>query len=82
MYSYVGFFVIIWASWFHTTLYDVRFAHDSIYERLCKVVQMVSFVGFALVGTAFDPGSTKANIGVRLSSCRVGVSTAWCALPC
>lgn len=42
-------------------LYDVRFENDSIYSRACKVVGMVAFVSFALVGSAFAPGTSKGN---------------------
>lgn len=64
--AYVGFFAILWATWFQITLHDVRFARDSVYERLCKVVQFIVFVGLALAGSKFDPsGSAKANMNFR-----------------
>ncbi|KAE9983220.1 hypothetical protein BLS_009029 [Venturia inaequalis] len=59
--AYVGFFAIIWSTWFQITLHDVRFSRDSVYERICKVVQMTVFVGFALVGSKFQPTSKKAT---------------------
>jgi hypothetical protein len=57
--AYVGFFAIIWSSWFQITLHDVRFSRDSVYERICKVIQMITFVAFALVGSKFHPTSKK-----------------------
>jgi len=51
----VGFFLIIWSTWFQITLHDVRFAQDSVYERTCKVIQFMVFVAFALVGANFSP---------------------------
>lgn len=54
--AYVGFFGILWSSWFQVTLHDVRFARDSLYERLCKTIQFIVFVGLALVGSSFNPG--------------------------
>lgn len=59
--GYIGFFGILWATWFQITLHDVRFARDSIYERVCKFVQFVAFVGLALVGSQFNPASGKGN---------------------
>jgi len=59
--GYVGFFGILWCSWFQITLHDVRFARDSLYERVCKTVQFITFVGLALVGTQFNPASHKAR---------------------
>ncbi|KAK4235556.1 bacterial low temperature requirement A protein-domain-containing protein [Achaetomium macrosporum] len=61
LFAYVGFFAIIWVTWFHTVLYDVRFENDSIYSRACKTVIMIAFVGFALVGSAFAPGTEKGD---------------------
>ncbi|KAF2116937.1 bacterial low temperature requirement A protein-domain-containing protein [Lophiotrema nucula] len=59
--AYAGFFGILWSCWFQVTLHDVRFARDSIYERVCKTIQFVVFVGLALVGSGFNPGGQKAN---------------------
>jgi hypothetical protein len=53
--AFIGFFLIIWSTWFQITLHDVRFAQDSIYERVCKVSQFVVFVAFGLVGADFAP---------------------------
>ncbi len=43
------------------TLHDVRFAVDSVYERACKIIRFVIFVGFALVGSSFNPGGKEHN---------------------
>ncbi|KAK4209741.1 bacterial low temperature requirement A protein-domain-containing protein [Rhypophila decipiens] len=61
LFAYVGFFAIIWLTWFHVTLHDVRFAHDTVFERVAKVLQMICFVGFALVGSEFAPGTEKGD---------------------
>jgi low temperature requirement protein LtrA len=61
LFAYIGFFAIIWVTWFHTVLYDVRFENDSIYSRVCKTIIMMAFVGFALVGSAFAPGTEKGD---------------------
>ena len=55
--GYIGFFGILWSCWFQITLHDVRFARDSLYERTCKVIQFIVFVGLALVGSQFNPAS-------------------------
>jgi low temperature requirement protein LtrA len=39
--SYAVYFGVIWASWLQVCLYDVRFGFDSIWERVCKAIQMV-----------------------------------------
>jgi low temperature requirement protein LtrA len=61
LFAYIGFFAIIWATWFHTVLHDVRFENDSIYSRACKTTIMIAFVGFALVGSAFAPGTDRGD---------------------
>jgi low temperature requirement protein LtrA len=41
------------------TIWDVRYTADSVFERCCRAVQLGTMVGFAELGTAFDP---KAQI--------------------
>ena len=36
--NYVGFFTILWFTWLETSLFDVRFATDSIFNRVCKAI--------------------------------------------
>ncbi|ORY02000.1 bacterial low temperature requirement A protein-domain-containing protein, partial [Clohesyomyces aquaticus] len=62
LFAYIGFFSVIWSSWFQITLHDVRFARDSIYERVCKMAQFVMFVGFALVGSSFHPYDQSLDV--------------------
>ncbi|MCJ1417247.1 hypothetical protein MMC32_003589 [Xylographa parallela] len=65
--SYLGFFVILWATWFQVAKYDVRFGNDSAFERVCKALQFGVMVGFAVTGPNFNvtyeidtPGATRA----------------------
>lgn len=46
---------LLWTTWLLTTLYDVRYTSDSVLERCCKAVHLGVMVGFAEIGTAFDP---------------------------
>ncbi|KAI9774455.1 MAG: hypothetical protein M1835_006039 [Candelina submexicana] len=59
--SYIGFFAIIWGTWLQVALFDVRFALDSIFERVCKVIQLATMVGFASVGSQFAPEVIDQN---------------------
>ena len=54
--SYVGFFTIIWFTWFQNTLFDVRFSNDSAFERLCKLFQFGVMTGLAMSGPGFNIG--------------------------
>ncbi|KZZ91906.1 Low temperature requirement A [Ascosphaera apis ARSEF 7405] len=54
LFSYIGFFSIIWFTWLQITLHDVRFARDSILERTFKALQLATMVGFASTGPSFS----------------------------
>lgn len=59
--SYAVYFGIIWATWLHCCLYDVRFGCDSMFERFTKAVQMCTFIGFASATGCLEmnPGQDK-----------------------
>ncbi|KAF1991551.1 hypothetical protein K402DRAFT_459537 [Aulographum hederae CBS 113979] len=81
--AYCGFFVIIWATWFQITIHDTRFALDTVYERLCKVLQFIHFVLFALVGANFKPASDPGHEGfgnLRILSVTLCVSRIFLAI--
>ena len=66
--SYVGFFTLIWFTWFQNTMFDVRFSNDSAFERLCKAMQFGVMTGFAITGpgfqTGFEPDSDDAVLAM------------------
>ena len=66
--SYVGFFTMIWFTWFQNTLFDVRFSNDSAFERVCKVLQFGVMTGLAMSGpgfvTVFEPDTDDAVLAV------------------
>lgn len=51
--SYIGFFCILWFTWAQVTLYDVRFATDSIIERVAHACHFGVMVGLAIIGPEF-----------------------------
>ncbi|KAF2491319.1 hypothetical protein BU16DRAFT_425787, partial [Lophium mytilinum] len=54
--AYIGFFCLLWFTWYQTSLYDVRFAADSVFERCCKALHFGVMVGFAVIGPDWKPG--------------------------
>lgn len=54
--AYVGFFSLLWLTWYQVTLYDVRFSADSIFERCAKAIHFGVMVGFAVIGPQWKPG--------------------------
>jgi low temperature requirement protein LtrA len=67
--SYAVYFGVIWASWLHVCLYDVRFGFDSMFERFTKAVQMCMFIGFASATGCLDmnPPTNKKKTSSDLS---------------
>ena len=65
--SYIGFFCILWFTWCQVTLYDVRFATDSVFERICHACHFGVMVGLAVVGPQFDPSDTFFSTLQQLS---------------
>ncbi|KAF2121284.1 bacterial low temperature requirement A protein-domain-containing protein [Lophiotrema nucula] len=79
--SYVAFFLIIWATWFHVACFDARFASDHVWERICKVVHFTNFAGFALVGYKFVLFTdTTPRWVYRLLCCILLISRFWLGL--
>ncbi|RFU25789.1 hypothetical protein B7463_g10553, partial [Scytalidium lignicola] len=65
--SYIGFFCILWFTWCQVTLYDVRFATDSVIERVAHACHFGVMIGLATVGPQFDPNSRNWNSFQQLS---------------
>ncbi|KAI1097610.1 hypothetical protein F4804DRAFT_159422 [Jackrogersella minutella] len=60
--SFIGYIVLLWTTWGLTTLYDVRFTADSIWERICKAIHLGVMIGFAEIGTNFDPDDQIVSV--------------------
>lgn len=60
--TYIGFLGVIWFTWLQVTLFDIRFARDSIVERSCKAVQLGVMVGFASAGSRFTVTVQDENV--------------------
>ena len=58
--AYIGFFALLWLTWYSNSLYDVRFTADCIFERCAKALHFGVMVGFAVVGPAWEPGKASS----------------------
>ncbi|KAM3556132.1 hypothetical protein MY1884_005232 [Beauveria asiatica] len=56
----IGFFCLLWLTWFNVTLFDVRYATDSIFSRLNTAIQLGVLVGFVVVAPKFNPTTQDA----------------------
>ncbi|CAI6334022.1 unnamed protein product [Periconia digitata] len=73
--SYVGFFSLLWLTWYQVSLYDVRFSADSVFERVAKSIHFGIMVGFAVIGPQWHPGQSIADFKVyRTFSIALAVS--------
>ncbi|KAF2744566.1 hypothetical protein M011DRAFT_168779 [Sporormia fimetaria CBS 119925] len=54
--AYIGFFSLLWLTWYQVSLYDVRFSADSIFERCAKALHFGVMVGFAVMSVQWKPG--------------------------
>jgi low temperature requirement protein LtrA len=54
--SYIGFFSLLWLTWYQVSLFDIRFSSDSVFERVCKAIHFGVMVGFAVIGPQWHPG--------------------------
>ncbi|KAJ5404168.1 hypothetical protein N7509_004039 [Penicillium cosmopolitanum] len=60
--AYIGFLGVIWFTWLQVTLFDIRFARDSVFERICKGFQLGAMVGFASAGSRFTTRVRGENV--------------------
>jgi len=51
--AYVGFFTLLWFTWFGTIMFDVRFAIDSLFTRLSKACSFAVMTAFAMSSVYF-----------------------------
>lgn len=54
--GYIGFFSLLWLTWYQVSLYDVRFSSDSIFERVAKAIHFGVMIGFTVMGAQWKPG--------------------------
>ena len=67
MASYMGFFTLIWFTWLQVSLFDVRFATNSVWSRVCKTVAFFSMCAFAFSSPLYDTSNVGSNyIGFRV----------------
>ncbi|KAI1524378.1 hypothetical protein PtrSN001A_010899 [Pyrenophora tritici-repentis] len=60
--AYIGFFALLWLTWYSNSLYHVRFTADCIFERIAKALHFGVMIGFAVVGPAWEPGKPSYSL--------------------
>lgn len=64
--SYIGFFTLLWLTWYQVSLYDVRFSSDSIFERCAKSIHFGTMVGFAVMAPQWKPGYGETEFSTQM----------------
>ncbi|KAF2640764.1 hypothetical protein P280DRAFT_490167 [Massarina eburnea CBS 473.64] len=59
--AYIGFFSLLWLTWYQVSLYDVRFSADSVFERVAKALHFGVMIGFAVMGPQWHPGQETTD---------------------
>jgi low temperature requirement protein LtrA len=62
--AYIGFFSLLWLTWYQVSLYDVRFSADSVFERVAKALHFGVMVGFAVIGPQWKPGQEENDFKI------------------
>ncbi|KAK2612293.1 hypothetical protein QQS21_001719 [Conoideocrella luteorostrata] len=75
----VGYFCLLWLTWFEVALFDVRYATDSIFARFTRAIQLGVLVGFVVVTPKFDPTDQDRDT-MRAMSLILAVSRACLAV--
>ncbi|KAF2274201.1 uncharacterized protein EI97DRAFT_422655 [Westerdykella ornata] len=62
--AYIGFFSLLWLTWYQVSLYDVRFSTDSVFERIAKAIHFGVMVGFAVMGVQWKAGQEVTDFKI------------------
>lgn len=69
MANYIGFFTILWFTWLQTTIFDIRFGVDSVFDRVCKAVTFGVMAAYAMAGALYNTDKVEENLkGFRMMS--------------
>ncbi|KAF7557544.1 hypothetical protein G7Z17_g553 [Cylindrodendrum hubeiense] len=70
--SFVSYFLLLWITWFITTVFDARFGQDGVLERMARACHLAVMIGFAVAGVAFDRDGLVQTIFRAMSLCFMG----------
>ncbi|KAJ4364694.1 hypothetical protein N0V83_009291 [Neocucurbitaria cava] len=59
--NYLKLFTLMWFTWLSTTLFDVRFSIDCVWNRVHKAIQFGVFAGFVFAGPVFDKYNNSSD---------------------
>ncbi|KAL7625201.1 hypothetical protein AAE478_004416 [Parahypoxylon ruwenzoriense] len=67
LFSFMGYILLLWTTWFLTTIFDVRFGVDGTLQRITRGAHLAVMVGFAEAGSTFDPNAQAQPVFQAMS---------------
>ncbi|KAI8716194.1 hypothetical protein NCS52_00912500 [Fusarium sp. LHS14.1] len=52
--SFIKYFLLLWITWLATTVFDVRFGQDNVFERVARAAHLTVMIGFSAGGVSFS----------------------------
>ncbi|CAG9950249.1 unnamed protein product, partial [Clonostachys rosea f. rosea IK726] len=70
---FTAYFVLLWTTWFVTTVYMARFEHDSIWARIGFTFHLASIIGFTILGIGLSNKVLLPSV-IRITSVTMAFS--------
>ncbi|KAM0425642.1 hypothetical protein ACHAPT_009174 [Fusarium lateritium] len=67
--SFIRFFLMLWITWLATTVFDVRFGQDGLFERIARACHLTVMLGFSAGGVSFSQTEQLQPIFKVMSLC-------------
>ncbi|RMJ09410.1 hypothetical protein CDV36_010953 [Fusarium kuroshium] len=67
--SFIRYFLLLWITWLATTVHDVRFSQDGLFERVARACHLTVMLGFSAGGVSFSQTKQLQPIFKVMSLC-------------
>ncbi|KAM6529540.1 hypothetical protein FALCPG4_007669 [Fusarium falciforme] len=67
--SFIKYFLLLWITWLATTVFDVRFGQDGVFERVARAAHLTVMIGFSAGGVSFSQTKQLQPIFKVMSLC-------------
>ncbi|KAJ4188452.1 hypothetical protein NW755_006613 [Fusarium falciforme] len=67
--SFIQYFLLLWITWLTTTVHDVRFGQDGVFERVARAAHLTVMIGFSAGGVSFSQTKQLQPIFKVMSLC-------------
>ncbi|RSM08372.1 hypothetical protein CDV31_008184 [Fusarium ambrosium] len=67
--SFIRYFLLLWITWLATSVHDVRFSQDGLFERVARACHLTVMLGFSAGGVSFSQTKQLQPIFKVMSLC-------------